>query len=158
MVFCPYCGINAKDPEYCPECGEDILSKRLEKRSVKMKTNLIICPNCSANASFHDIYCENCGFAIKNSPPTSYINPVNPYTVPMPAQYVTPAVYRNPNKLYRSRRRRVIAGVCGGIGDKYAISPAIIRIIFIFSALFYGLGFLVYLILAIFVPAEPRYY
>ena len=158
MVFCPNCGTDVKNEEYCQVCGEDILIKRLEKRSAKTKPILIICPNCSAQTSIQDVYCEICGYQMKTQQQQPLVRPVMQYQAPMQPQYTQPIPYRNPNKLYRSRRRRTIAGVCGGIGEKYAISPGIIRLIFIFATFFYGLGLWVYIILAIFVPAEPREY
>lgn len=52
------------------------------------------------------------------------------------------------NKLRRSRSNRVIAGVCGGLGDFFGIDPFVIRLIFLITG---GLGG-VYLILWIFLP------
>lgn len=58
--------------------------------------------------------------------------------------------------LYRSRSKRMIAGVCGGLGDFFGIDPTIIRLIFVFGVIFgYGILLLVYLILFIVVPEEP---
>ena len=34
-------------------------------------------------------------------------------------------------KLYRSRKDRKIAGVCGGIGEYLGIDPTILRVIFL---------------------------
>ncbi|MCK5572377.1 MAG: PspC domain-containing protein [Bacteroidetes bacterium] len=59
-------------------------------------------------------------------------------------------------KLYRSRTERKILGVCGGLGDYFAIDPTILRLLFIVAALASG-GLMVipYLIMAIIVPLEP---
>lgn len=60
------------------------------------------------------------------------------------------------NRLFRSRKDRVFAGVCSGIGNYFNIDAAIIRLIFIiFVLLGFGGGFLAYLILWITVPEEP---
>ncbi|MEJ2348727.1 MAG: PspC domain-containing protein [Anaerolineales bacterium] len=59
-------------------------------------------------------------------------------------------------RLYRSREDRMIAGVCGGLGDYFGIDPTLVRLLFVFAALFYGPGILAYLILMLVVPEEPQ--
>lgn len=56
--------------------------------------------------------------------------------------------------LYRSKNDRMIAGVCGGIGDYFGIDSTIVRLIWVF--LFFGAGFgaLAYLICIIIIPEE----
>ena len=57
-----------------------------------------------------------------------------------------------PNRrLYRSRKNRILAGVCGGIGEFTGIDPTVIRVL---AILILGLGWLTYLILAIIIPCE----
>ena len=59
--------------------------------------------------------------------------------------------------LYRSRRHRMLAGVCGGLADWLGWSPTLVRILFVIvsiaSAAFPGI--LVYLILWIAMPNAP---
>ena len=57
-------------------------------------------------------------------------------------------------KLVRSRSDRVLAGVCGGLGDYFDIDPVIIRLIFVFLVVFAGGGVLAYVILWLVVPEE----
>jgi phage shock protein C len=59
-------------------------------------------------------------------------------------------------KLYRSRRNRVLFGVCGGLGEYFKIDPTLIRILFIIAAFLRGSGILLYLILAVVIPDESR--
>jgi phage shock protein C len=59
-----------------------------------------------------------------------------------------------PKRLYRSRRNRMIAGICGGLGDYLSVDPTIVRLIWIVS-LFAGFGFLAYLVAWILIPEEP---
>ena len=58
------------------------------------------------------------------------------------------------NPLYRSRRQRMIAGVCGGLAQWLGWDPTAMRILYvavsIFSAAFPGI--LVYLILWVVMP------
>jgi phage shock protein C len=58
-------------------------------------------------------------------------------------------------KLYRSRKDRIIGGVCGGLGEYLSMDPTVIRILYILFALTGGSGILVYLILLLVIPEEP---
>lgn len=58
-------------------------------------------------------------------------------------------------KLYKSRRDRKIAGVCGGIGEYFGIDSTIVRLIWLFLALFVGSGILAYIIAALVIPDIP---
>jgi len=57
-------------------------------------------------------------------------------------------------KLYRSKEDRVIAGVCGGLGDYFKVDPIFVRLIFIFLALLDGLGVLFYVIFIFVIPKQ----
>jgi len=59
------------------------------------------------------------------------------------------------DRLYRSRGKRVLGGVAGGLGDYLNIDPVIIRILIVFLTLFNGVGVLVYIVMWIVVPEEP---
>ncbi|MFA7420196.1 MAG: PspC domain-containing protein [Melioribacteraceae bacterium] len=58
-------------------------------------------------------------------------------------------------KLFRSRRTRVIAGVAGGLAQYFNIDPVIIRILFVVLTIMHGMGPVIYIILWIAVPEEP---
>jgi phage shock protein C len=58
-------------------------------------------------------------------------------------------------RLYRSRNDRMIAGVCGGLGQFLGMDPTIIRLIFVVAVLVGFAGVLAYLILAVVIPLEP---
>lgn len=62
----------------------------------------------------------------------------------------------NYKQLYRSRDDRMVAGVCGGLGEYFNIDPTIIRLIFVFGSIVTGSGlFWAYLVLMVVVPEEP---
>lgn len=65
-----------------------------------------------------------------------------------------PMASKKLQKLYRSEKNKVIAGICGGLGDFFDIDPTIIRILFILISLFGGGGVFVYFILWIVIPSE----
>lgn len=61
------------------------------------------------------------------------------------------------NNLRRSRSNRVIAGICGGLGEFFGISAFWFRLLFIILLLPGGLpGIIPYFILWIVVPKERR--
>jgi phage shock protein C len=59
-----------------------------------------------------------------------------------------------PRKLYRSQTNRIIAGVCGGLGEYLSIDPVFIRLFFVLLVLGQGAGVLVYLILWFALPSH----
>ena len=59
-------------------------------------------------------------------------------------------------KLYRSRKNKVIAGVCGGLGEYFNIDPVVIRIIAVILFLWGGSGILAYIIAWIIIPWEEE--
>jgi phage shock protein C len=61
------------------------------------------------------------------------------------------------DRLYRSRNDRVLFGVAGGVADWLDVDPALVRIVFALLLFAGGIGFLLYIIMAIVVPEEPAY-
>lgn len=58
-------------------------------------------------------------------------------------------------RLYRSKKDKIIAGVCGGLGEYFDIDSTIIRLIFIILFFINGIGLIAYLFLWIATPLEP---
>jgi phage shock protein C len=59
-------------------------------------------------------------------------------------------------RLYRSRRERMLGGVCGGLGEYIGMDPTVVRLIFVLLGFATGPGILLaYLILLLIVPEEP---
>jgi phage shock protein C len=59
--------------------------------------------------------------------------------------------------LYRSRRHKIIAGVCGGLADWLGWSPNVTRIVYVIVSVLSAAfpGFLTYIILWIVLPKAP---
>ncbi len=55
-------------------------------------------------------------------------------------------------RLYRSTQSRVIAGVCGGIGEYFDIDPVLIRIGAVILAFAHGIGLIAYVVAWIAMP------
>ncbi len=58
--------------------------------------------------------------------------------------------------MYRSRKHRIIAGVCGGIAEKYNISPTTVRLLALLSCLLPGPQFVIYILMWILIPNAPE--
>ncbi|GAA1013367.1 PspC family transcriptional regulator [Acrocarpospora pleiomorpha] len=59
--------------------------------------------------------------------------------------------------MHRSRHHKMIAGVCGGIAERYGMSPNTVRLLFLLSCILPGPQFIIYLIMWVFVPKAPAY-
>jgi phage shock protein C len=60
-----------------------------------------------------------------------------------------------PRRLYRSTNDRVLAGICGGLGEYFAVDPVWFRIGFVVLTLGGGAGILAYLIMWLIVQPQP---
>lgn len=58
-------------------------------------------------------------------------------------------------RLYRSRKERMMCGVCGGVAEYFNIDPTIVRLLFLLFVFGAGSGILAYIIAAIVIPDEP---
>lgn len=60
-------------------------------------------------------------------------------------------------KLYRSRKNKIFAGVCGGLGEYFKIDPVLIRLVWVLVLVFTGIipGVLIYIIAIIIMPLAP---
>lgn len=59
-------------------------------------------------------------------------------------------------KLYRIRKGKYIAGVCGGIAKFFEIDPKIVRLLFVLFVLAYSSSLIAYIIFMIVLPKEPK--
>lgn len=57
--------------------------------------------------------------------------------------------------VYRSRDKKIIAGVCGGLAERTGIPVTLIRLLFILSCLLPGPQIIIYLIMWILIPKAP---
>lgn len=58
-------------------------------------------------------------------------------------------------RLYKSRRNKVIDGVCGGIAEYFDVDPTIVRLLWVLLTLMGGSGFILYIIAMIIMPVNP---
>lgn len=55
-------------------------------------------------------------------------------------------------KLKRSRREKILAGVCGGVAEYFSVDPVLVRLIWAAFALLEGAGILLYIVAWIVMP------
>lgn len=63
----------------------------------------------------------------------------------------------NPKRFYRSRKDKVIAGVCGGLAERFGWEPVLLRVLAVLALLF-GLGPIIlmgYLVIWMVTPRTP---
>jgi len=60
-------------------------------------------------------------------------------------------------KFYLSNANKKIAGVCGGLGEYLDVDPTVWRVIFLISCFLGGLGLIVYLVMWLVVPRNPKH-
>ena len=60
----------------------------------------------------------------------------------------------NGKKLYRSDENKMLAGVCGGIGEYFGVDPTLIRLAWVVFSLLGGSGLLAYILAAIIIPRD----
>jgi len=65
-----------------------------------------------------------------------------------------PPQVEEPVRLHRSRKRRLVAGVAGGVAERFDIDVTIVRIAFVVLTCLWGLGAAVYLAMWALVPME----
>ena len=58
-------------------------------------------------------------------------------------------------RLTKSKKERMLFGVCGGLGEYFGIDPTFIRLAFAALAL-QGIGIVLYIILAILMPSGEK--
>lgn len=61
----------------------------------------------------------------------------------------------NDGRLYRSRNEKMIAGVCGGLGEFFGIDPTVVRLVWAILVFAAGLSLWVYIIAALIIPENP---
>ena len=61
-----------------------------------------------------------------------------------------------PKRLYRSRTDKVIAGVCGGLGEYFERDSTLFRVLFVLIAILsLGLGVIAYIAMWMIIPRNP---
>jgi phage shock protein C len=59
-----------------------------------------------------------------------------------------------PKRLFRSRKDRILGGVCGGFGNYLNVDPVLVRVVWAILFFAAGVGFLAYILAWIIIPEE----
>ena len=92
------------------------------------------------------MYCPNCG--------KEYTQKVNFCCHCGTAMFTPAKAERKPLAL--SRKDKKIAGVCGGFAEYLEVDATIVRIVWLVTAIFTGVGFIAYLVAWIVMPQAPE--
>ncbi len=90
------------------------------------------CPNCGKEYAQKVNFCCHCGTAMFTPPPAE----------------------KKPLRLSRTDKK--IGGVCGGFAEFADLDPTIVRIVWLVTSFFTGVGFIAYLIAWIVMPLAPE--
>ncbi len=58
-------------------------------------------------------------------------------------------------RLYRSKKDKMLAGICGGLAEYFDVDPSLVRLATVLLCLYAGTGLLIYIIAAIIIPEDP---
>jgi len=59
-------------------------------------------------------------------------------------------------RVYRSRKGRMLGGVCGGIAEYFGIDPVLVRLLFIMLFFMGFTGIIIYLVAWLLIPENPN--
>ncbi len=57
-------------------------------------------------------------------------------------------------KLRRSKKERILAGVCGGLAEYFQVDVTLVRIAFVLAFILFGIGVIPYIVLWIVMPPK----
>jgi phage shock protein C len=59
-------------------------------------------------------------------------------------------------RVYRSKKNKLLAGVCGGIAEYFDIDPALVRLLLVLLVLMGFAGVILYLVAWLLIPESPN--
>lgn len=62
-----------------------------------------------------------------------------------------------PKRLYRSKKNKIFAGICGGLGEFFNVDPTALRLVWLLIVVFTGIfpGVIVYILAVFIIPLHP---
>jgi len=59
-------------------------------------------------------------------------------------------------RVYRSKKNKMLAGVCGGIAEYFEVDPVIVRLLLVLLVLMGFAGIILYLVAWLLIPENPN--
>ena len=59
-------------------------------------------------------------------------------------------------RVYRSKKGKMLAGVCGGIAEYFEVDPVLVRLLFVLLLFMGFVGIIVYLVAWLLIPENPN--
>ena len=59
-------------------------------------------------------------------------------------------------RVYRSKKNKILAGVCGGIAEYFEVDPVLVRLLLVLLVLMGFAGIILYLIAWLIMPENPN--
>ena len=59
-------------------------------------------------------------------------------------------------RVYRSKKNKVLAGVCGGIAEYFDVDPVLVRLLLVLLVLMGFAGIILYLVAWLIMPENPN--
>lgn len=63
----------------------------------------------------------------------------------------------DPRKLFKSRKDKILDGVCAGVADYFHVDATLVRILWIIAGFLNGIGVIAYILAMILVPVNPEH-
>ena len=59
-------------------------------------------------------------------------------------------------RVYRSKKNKILAGVCGGIAEYFDVDPVLVRLLLVLLVLMGFAGIILYLVAWLLIPENPN--
>ena len=63
---------------------------------------------------------------------------------------------REIKRVYRSKKSKMLAGVCGGIAEYFDVDPVLVRLLFVLLLFMGFVGIIIYLVAWLLIPENPN--
>jgi len=121
---------------YCKNCGKEVNEKAVACLNCGMAplSEKKFCQECGAETKENQVVCVKCGVSLDVKVKSGDFSKLG---------------------IYRSSDRKILAGVCAGLADKFNMPVALIRVLWVLLSFAAGLGIISYIIIAMTMPAKP---